>query len=143
PSVQIIAETGFTYTELVPSFAGSGHAVLNSPTAQSLTPGDFLDAVASADLVEPDQLASMNRQGNLGPGSRTRTHHVSYLALVGTRGLAPLCHRTDCTGHLGRSSAARPRSNPVLRMRHILLFRSCNITEFNWILGATCSLSGL
>ena len=68
PSVQIIAETGFTYTGLVSSFAGSGHTVLDSPTAQSLTPGDFLDAIASADLVEPDQLASMNRRGNLGPG---------------------------------------------------------------------------
>ena len=77
PSVQIIAETGFTDTGLVSSFAGSGHTVLDSPTAQSLTPGDFLDAIASADLVEPDQLASMNRRGNLGPGSRTRTLHTS------------------------------------------------------------------
>ena len=77
PSVQIIAETGLTYTGLVSSFAGSGHTVLDSPTAQSLTPGDFLDAIASADLVEPDQLASMNRRGNLGPGSRTRTLHTS------------------------------------------------------------------
>ena len=42
PSVQIIAETGVTYTGLVSSFAGSGHTVLDSPTAQSLTPGDFL-----------------------------------------------------------------------------------------------------
>ena len=61
PFMQIIAETGLTYTGWAPSFAGSGHTVLDSPTAQSLTPGDFLDAVASADLVEPDQLASMNR----------------------------------------------------------------------------------
>ena len=95
PSVQIIAGTGFTYTGLVSSFAGSGHTVLDSPTAQSLTPGDFLDAIASADLVEPDQLASMNRRGNLGPGSRTRTLHVCCLALIGACGLAPLCDRSD------------------------------------------------
>ena len=94
-SVQIIAETGVTYTGLASSFAGSGHTVLDSPTAQSLTPGDFLDAIASADLVEPDQLASMNRRGNLGPGSRTRTLHVCCLALVGACGLAPLCDRSD------------------------------------------------
>ena len=143
PSVQIIAETGFTYTGLVSSFAGSGHTVLDSPTAQSLTPGDFLDAIASADLVEPDQLASMNRRGNLGPGSRTRTLHVSCLALVGACGLAPLCDRSDCACHLGRSSAARPRSNPILRMRYILLFRSCNITELNGNLGASSSIIGL
>src|SRR5208282_2086279 len=137
PSVQIIAETGVTYTGLVSSFAGSGHTVLDSPAAQSLTPGDFLDAIASADLVEPDQLASMNRRGNLGPGSQTRTLHVSCLALVGACGLAPLCDRSDCACHMSRSSAARPRSNPILRMRCILLFRSCNITELKGNLGAS------
>jgi len=138
PSVRIIAETGFTYTGLVSSFAGSGHTVLDSPTAQSLTPGDFLDARASADLVEPDQLASMNRRGNLGPGSRTL--HVSCLALVCACELAPLCDRSDCPCHLGRSSAALPRSNPILRMRYVLLFRSCNITELNRNRGASPSL---
>ena len=138
PSVQIIAETGLTYTGLVSSFAGSGHTVLNSAAAQSLTPGDFLDARASADLVEPDQLASMNRRGNLGPSPRTL--HVSCLALVGACELAPLCDRSDCPCHLGRSSAALPRSNPILRMRYVLLFRSCNITELNRNLGASPSL---